>query len=804
MLTDKKIMLDGEWRLYYAENRHIKAVLSKSEPICEKGLMGLGLPYVTAQVPGNFELDFLRAGIIDEPFYGCNTIELQKFENLHLFYVRKIKLSHIKPSSVLCFEGVDTIADIFVNGAFVGHTDNMLIPFELPTSNLHIGENEIVVHITPAHIAARDYPLPVGCTHQQFGYDSVAIRKAPHMYSWDIMPRALSGGIWRSCYIKEPCEERIDELFVWTHELSCDYSHAAFGFFWNIRVSEDFLSEYRLKFQGECDESKFETTITPLHTSGKTIIGIDCPKLWFPKNYGDPNLYSITVTLYHGEQPVNEYKLSSGLRTARLCHTSTTTPDGDGEFVFLINGQKVFWQGTNWVPVDAYHSRDRERLPQILPMLNDLGCNCVRCWGGNVYEDDIFYDFCDRNGIMVWQDFAHACGINPSTDEYSARFAHEAEAVVKRLRNHSSIVMWAGDNEVDLCYEWSGGSILRDPNTNLLTRRIIPEVLAMHDFTRPYLPSSPYIDEKAFEALSKGMGTITPEHHLWGPRDYFKSDYYKNAICHFASETGYHGCPSPESLSRFIRPEQLWHWQKYPDIPNKVKIPKDDWVCHAACSATEDLDVNYTRISLMSNQVKVMFKDFRQNEAGEGLYRFAMASQISQAEAKKYFIERFRMAKWRRTGIIWWNLIDGWPQISDAVVDYYGTKKLAYHYIKTSQLPLCLMVDEPLNGVSSLRAVSDLQEPTRISYRLRDIDSDKVYSEGELTIPQNSVCELASLTLPSEGRFLIIEWEYSTPNGNNISGKNHYVTSLKDMELDTYLDWMKKANLFCLFSGFSL
>lgn len=174
----------------------------------------------------------------------------------------------------------------------------------------------------------------------------------------------------------------------------------------------------------------------------------------------------------------------------------------------------------------------------ILPMLADIGCNTVRCWGGNVYENEKFYDFCDRNGIMVWQDFAMACAVYPQDDEFAKAIGEEAETIIKALRHHPSIVLWAGDNECDAAHAWN--SHPTDPNENILTRKILPEKVRAHSTFTPYLPSSPYIDEEAYKS-----GKPTSEDHLWGPRDYFKGDYYKNTVCHFASETGYHGCPSP-------------------------------------------------------------------------------------------------------------------------------------------------------------------------------------------------------------------------------------------------------------------
>ncbi len=336
----------------------------------------------------------------------------------------------------------------------------------------------------------------------------------------------------------------------------------------------------------------------------------------------------------------------------------------------------------------------------ILPMLADIGCNTVRCWGGNVYENEKFYDFCDRNGIMVWQDFAMACAVYPQNDEFAKAIGEEAETIIKALRHHPSIVLWAGDNECDAAHAWN--SHPTDPNENILTRKILPEKVRAHSTFTPYLPSSPYIDEEAYKS-----GKPTSEDHLWGPRDYFKGDYYKNTVCHFASETGYHGCPSPESLKKFIPKEHLWGC-----------LDDRYWICHAACMTPDPSDPFYYRIRLMWNQVVTLF--------GEGsialsdLEHFSRASQISQAEAKKYFIERFRLTKWRRTGIIWWNLIDGWPQISDAVVDYYGDKKLAYYYIKQSQKPVQMMFDEHCDGKLNLYAVNDTREDKTLAYTVEN------------------------------------------------------------------------------------
>lgn len=179
---------------------------------------------------------------------------------------------------------------------------------------------------------------------------------------------------------------------------------------------------------------------------------------------------------------------------------------------------------------------------------------------------------------------------------------------------------------------WPIGTRKKGPNKNRITREIIPKILERIDPYREYLPSSPYVSKAAYE---NGDHDVLPEAHLWGPRDYFKGDYYTTASAHFASEIGYHGCPSPESLKKFISPEKLWPWQD-----------NDEWQIHSACMELGN-DVPYEfRNALMANQIKVLF-----GEVFDDLETFSLASQLSQAEADKFFIENFRTQKWRRTGL---------------------------------------------------------------------------------------------------------------------------------------------------------
>ncbi len=290
--------------------------------------------------------------------------------------------------------------------------------------------------------------------------------------------------------------------------------------------------------------------------------------------------------------------------------------DPASHFVFRVNDVPIMVKGANWVPLDAFHSRDAERVDRAVALFADLGCNMIRCWGGNVYEDHRFFDLCDEAGILVWQDFAFACCRYPQTDAFLAEVRREAEHVVAKLRNHPSLAIWCGDNEIDMAYVSDGLS----PEHNRLTREVIPQVVHRLDPHRAFVPSSPYVPPSVGPVA--GAWQQTPEQHLWGPRGYFKSPFYTLHSAHFIGEIGYHGCPNVSSIRRFISPEKLWPWED-----------NDEWQEHAVYHwqhPTRDRD----RIKLMANQVRELF-----GVVPDDLESFALASQITQAEAKKFFIE---------------------------------------------------------------------------------------------------------------------------------------------------------------------
>ena len=754
-----------------------KGICLKTPSDVQKG----GYQTITASVPGNFELDFMREGLLEDVYVGANAIKAQQLENLHLYYFTEFVFEEREGfDSLLSFEGIDTVAEIYVDGEKIAFVENMFHAHRFPLKGVKAGTHTLLVHILPAAIYARGFDLPAMCYALEYNTDALQLRKSASMFGWDIMPRIVSGGLWKEVNLLYLPKARIVEPFTYLVSVGADGAAWIKNAF-KIETNADYITDFTVELTGRCGDSVFEKRYKPYTAHVRFGMLVENPKLWWPKNYGEANLYDIEIKLFYKGVLCDCARYRTGLRTVWLKRTSCA---GDnGEFCFIVNGKKIFAMGTNWVPTDAFPSRHNEYTLRGVQLANDLGCNMIRCWGGNVYPDDLFYDYCDEHGIMVWQDFALACGHYPDGERICRLVKEEVKNIVIERRNHPSLVVWAGDNECD--FMGIGNQEGRrsidsplpwiNPNLNKLTREIILRELRNHDATRPYLPSSPYIDEEAYRY------GLPSEAHVWGPRDYFKGDYYKDPICHFASEMGYHGCPSPNSLKKFISKESLPKKSIYEICENP------EWIVHAAGmkAGVEDNPYAY-RLPLMIRQVERIF-----GHATSEIEIFAKQSQISQAEAVKYFIENFRNNKWRKTGILWWNIIDGWPQISDAVVDWYGGKKLAYSYIKRSQQPLCMACKEPVNGKMQLMALNDMQEEKTLEYTVENLTTGKTVAKGRVAVGANDV-EVATELDEEKYAFFLIKWKCG-----EVEGVNHHACSLGDVwAYEKYVECMKKAGFY--------
>lgn len=719
---------------------------------------------ITAQVPGCVQLDLSRAGYLPKDLYlGENIKETEKFEDWEWHYERTFTAPEERENVYIVFEGVDCIAEYFINGKKIGESEDMLVPYEFEIGDfLKDGENTVAVNIKSPVVAAHYAEFNVNST-MAWGNTPIetAVRRAPHSYGWDIMPRTVTAGLWRDVKLEVRDKVYFSQLFIKPSLDKCDIIY-------ELKCDWKNLKNLELLFKASCgDDSGFEVSV-PVNQNkiSRHCVGIENPKLWWPHGYGEPNVYDVTAQIYKDGELVHEEKTHFGLRTVELDRTDTTNGD-DGRFRFLINGVEIMCKGSNWVPMDAFHSRDAQRYEKALELVKDIGCNILRCWGGNVYEDSEFFDFCDRNGIMVWQDFAMACRIYPENEGFKKLLYDEAVKIIRKLRNHPSIILWSGDNEIDFVT-----STIYDPNKNTLTREVLPTAVRLNDIGRPYLASSPYISTEAYINTENHnlFPNNLPEDHLWGPRDYYKSDYYKQNKSHFVSETGYFGCPSLDSLKKYLTPDKVW---PYTD--------NSEWILHSSDQKGRDY-----RVKQMEKQVKQLFGEVPQNPED-----FIIASQISQAEAKKYFIERMRVDRPNKTGIIWWNLIDGWPQMSDAVVDYYYDKKLAYGYIKRSQAPFVIAAGEISNWTLPIYACNDTLKKKKGTLTVKDAETDEIIFESGFDVGENRTQLLARIPVfYSEHKLLIFEWDT-----DGEKGLNHYFCGYPPFNLQKYIKLIKKYGL---------
>lgn len=754
------INLNGRWKLYYMpENQDI--------PDGPEGLDRCNAQVIDACVPGNVELDLVRAGVEKDPYFGTNVSSFRKYEFYSWWFVRSFEVPKEMAGKdlILHLDGIDTFGTVFINSQKVGECANMLIAHEFDVTSYvkPCEENIICIHIASAMNKARQYEFPVGMgVSEHMGDEYLALRKAPHSFGWDISARFLSAGLWKDIGIYARNKTYIKEVYYAMVGLAENRARIACVF--RFAAGEPAIEDYSVRVTGICGQSSFSKTMKVTFPAGNLFFEVEKPALWWPKGYGEPNLYEMEFQLLHKGQVVDVRTGKFGIRMAEV--DASCDEKNGGEFLIRINGVPVFAKGTNWVFLDCMHSRDADRLQRAHDLLEDLGCNMVRCWGGNVYESDRFYELCDERGIMVWQDFCMACGIYSQYNEFARCMEEEARAVAVRLRNHACIVLWAGDNEVDQLYmNW--GRTLPHVRFNRISREILPRTLAMNDPYRAYIPSSPYIPEWTTDQYA------VPEQHNWGARDYFKGDFYKNSTARFISEAGYHGCPATSSLKKFIPAEELWPYSE----------TSASWRTHNSDDPQAE-PREYDRNKLMHSQVEVMF-----GRVPEKMEDFILASQISQAEAKKFFVERSRLKKWNRTGILWWNLLDGWPQIPDAVVDYYFSPKIAYYYLKRIHTPVCLMMDESEDWKHRVVLANDSNTSCAVSYVIRDGETEEILASGTKHSPANENVELGPLpSVPGRQRLFLMEW---TICGEEKRFANHYISGFVPFDLEKYKKWMR-------------
>ncbi|MEM1582190.1 MAG: glycoside hydrolase family 2 protein [Candidatus Bathyarchaeia archaeon] len=626
--------------------------------------------WLDAKVPGEVHETLLNYGLIDDPFYGENCDKREWVERVDWWYRCKFYVPKELEGrrNILVFDGLDTFANVWLNGKHLADSEDMFMPLLIYISDdLKYGEyNVLVVRLgAPWYETIRR----AGCFSEKNllwngSYARLYARKAQYQYGWDWAIKLLTVGIWRSVRIISYDKALIKDLYVRTLNIKGNNAEIEVS----IEIDSRCNADATLKLYGECKESKFSSEVPLTLKEGlnfhKFTLTINEPKIWWPLGYGEQNLYTLRSELFVDNIIEDIHYTRFGVRTVELITESNESSNGK-VFYFKINGVKVFCKGANWIPADLLISRiNRERYLDLLKLAVDGNHNMLRVWGGGLVEYDAFYDLCDELGVMLWHDFQFACGHYPDNEVFLRVVEKEVEATVRKLRNHPSIVLWCGNNENEMFDHLSGFGLTK-PKIDF---EIIPKVVSILDPSRPYWPSSPW-------------GGVNPNDMLEGDRHNW--DVYHGLIpiegylsdeARFMSEFGMQAAPTIKTMLKFIPAGNLWpinnYWLYHYHVPEKV-IP--------------------------------YMKDYGEPRF---LHEYVFLSMLVQAEALKTAIEHCRRRKFECGGVLYWSFNAPWPNMCWETVDYYGRPKMGFYFAKRAFEPIVI---SPLyrNGIIEVWIVND-------------------------------------------------------------------------------------------------
>ncbi|MGX7667437.1 beta-mannosidase [Flavobacterium pedocola] len=658
--------------------------------------------WLAAKVPGTVHTDLLQNEVIKNPFFGTHEKQLQWIENEAWEYESTFILSSedLKNQTIeLQFDGLDTYAEVLLNGKSILKADNMFRTWKIDVKKLlKKGVNTLQIVFESAVMRGKEnakrlpYTLP--------GDEKIFTRKAQYQYGWDWGPRFITAGIWKKVQLRFSNSAVIQNVKFEQQSLTDAKADLVFSTTIDCYKS----GKYQLKINNQLSSHQLK--------KGKNVIKsayeIANPKRWWTNGLGEAYLYPFQISLEMNKKTLEQRILNIGLRTLELVQEK----DKAGKsFYFKLNGVPVFMKGANYIPPDSFLPRATDSVyASVVKNSVDANMNMLRVWGGGVYADDAFYEACDKNGILVWQDFMFACAMYPGDEAFLQNVKQEVIDNVNRLQNHPSLAIWCGNNENDegwhnwgwqKQYNYSAADSTKIWNDyKKVFHEVIPKTLdsLLSKEKNIYWPSSPSIGWGRKESLLQG------DSHYWGVWWGMEPfEIYKEKIGRFMSEYGFQGMPNKETFETFAANDELQLTSE--TVKSHQKHP-----------------TGYQTIQTYMEwdyKIPSSFEDY--------IY----VSQLLQAEGMKTAIEAHRRAKPYCMGTLYWQLNDCWPVTSWSSVDYLGNWKAFHYQVKRSFEDILVSVTEEKNQLK-VYVVNDglAVKSGKLQLQLLDFDGKIVWQKA--------------------------------------------------------------------------
>jgi len=633
----------------------------KGDKIVEKQQLSKGweLNYngkrLATSIPFSLYNDLYQHGEIEDPFYRDNESKVLPLSDED--YVYQLEFDVLKEvfacgNVYLQCEGVDTLADFYLNDVLVGTAFNMHRTWEFPVdSSLKEKNNLLKIHFhSPTRYMKEQIALhgAIPCnTDTLDGFPF--LRKSSCMSGWDWAPKLPDMGIFRNVSLLGVNQLRISDVLIrQVHE--ADVVNLDFA------VNTDSLGK-ELPWSYLVRITDPQGNVLCYDKSPKRIV-INNPELWWPRGYGDQPLYHVQVEVILGGVIKDTWERRIGLRTMGMRRDK----DQWGEsFAHEVNGVTIFAMGADYIPLDSLMPRITEvNTRKLLEQCVDANYNTIRVWGGAYYPDDWFFDICDELGLLVWQDLMFACSTYLLTDEFEENICREITENVRRIRHHASLGLWCGNNEMeDFLYEGYGETKRLKGDYTRMFSYIIPKIIKREDPDAFYWPSSPSSGGDFDDPNDESRGDA----HYWAVWHGYKPfpEYRKN-LFRYASEFGFESLPALKTIESFTKEE-------------------DRNIFSLVMEKHQRSNGGYAKLMNYVAQTFLYPTDFAS---------LIYVSQLMQAEAMKYAVEHWRRHRGRCMGAIIWQLNDCWPVASWSSIDYFGRLKALHYYEKRFFAPVMI------------------------------------------------------------------------------------------------------------------